>query len=142
MKRALIAGLIAGVIAGAVAFTLCYVGIKMEVPILSYRYALHRISPLTFGLRDIALGIIWGVIFSTIYSYFYDYIPGTGVRKGFIFSLILWAAGSVRPAALSGAHAWTYAVWLWAAALTFVGFLSTCTAYGLVLGALYKKPSD
>jgi len=141
MKKAIVAGIIAGLITGVVTTILSNLGIDTELPILSYRLEFSMIptTPLTIAVIEITLGVIWGIIFGVLYAIFYDYIPSKGVKKGFIFGLIFWTAGSIRPAALAAAHALYFH---WALAWTFFGFLSICIIYGLVLGLLYRKPSE
>jgi hypothetical protein len=141
MKKAVMAGIIGGFLAGVSNFVLAYIGLNMEGSILSYRLFLFVIpdSSLTIAFIEITLGIMWGVIFGAFYAFFYDYIPGIGVKKGFIFSLILWTAGSLRPATLSGSHGYGTPFVFWALAWALVGFFSTCILYGLTLGYLYKK---
>lgn len=39
---------------------------------------------------EIAIGIIWGAIFGVIYPLFYDKIPGKGILKGLVYSLIIF----------------------------------------------------
>jgi hypothetical protein len=136
MKRTLIVGLIAGLLAGIVSMIFKISGL----------YSLFSVTPyleVPFNIQIIAQveiiwTIIWGVIWTVFYAIFYDYIPSQGMKKGLIYGLIIWILVSLRPKILNFIYG--YGQWSIPDALT--GFFSICITYGLLIGFLYKKPSD
>jgi len=136
MKRAIFAGIVGGVVYGIISSALISIGLNMKIPFLVMSGLYSLSTP-----AQLVLGIVYGIIFGALYAYFYDYIPSKGVRKGLIFGLIIWTTANIRVASLFAAH--NYIMWLTrATAYIFVGFLSVCIPYGLVLGVLYRKLSD
>ena len=136
MKNAILAGIVGGVVYGIVSSALVDIGRSMKIPFLMGTFYGFVSTP-----TQLVHGIVYGIILGASYAYFYDYIPSKGVRKGLIFGLIIWTTANIRVASLFAAH--NYIMWLTrATAYIFVGFLSVCIPYGLVLGVLYRKLSD
>ena len=66
---------------------------------------------------------------------FYDFIPGIGIKKGFVYGLILWVTTIVHMAILST----LYGPYEWPFQDIIAGFISLCIVYGPLIGILYKK---
>jgi len=134
MMKILIAGTIAGLFSGVLALFLTL--INNAVIGLPHIYSTASIIPIqNIAINEILLGVIWGIIFSIFYSILYDSIPGQGVSKGLVYSMIVLLFSHIRwvpynvyygfaPSGLTSAY---------------IGFLMFAT-YGLLLGHLYKPP--
>ena len=136
MKRAIIVGLIAGFIAGIVQAFLDISGIYQlfsdhpaSLPISIY------LSMQNIMLSRIILYSLWGIIWGALYSFFYDHIPGKGLKKGLIFSLLVWIAVTFHPAIVIVQYGFDEYFIPW----VLTGFFSVCITYGLLIGYLCKK---
>ena len=93
----------------------------------------------------IFLNMIWGTLFGFMFPKVYSLVPGRGVRKGLSYGLILFSITSFQLGSMF--VPWSIFHELWQLVPFFVGAtwlvgVAGYTAYGLVLGALYRKPSD
>lgn len=134
MRRAIIGGLFAGFAAGIVQAILDISGFWELFSVHSYVYVLG-LSTVNIILLRIVLYSLWGIVWVLLYSFFYNYIPDKGVKKGFIFGLLVWIAITVHPAVVMIQYGYEEIFIPW----VLTGFFSICIAYGLLIGILYKK---
>jgi hypothetical protein len=133
MKSGVVAGLIAGIVGGIVAVTATYFTLPPEVQATVGLNA----GTMKWLISQGGLNVIWGAIFGMIFAKVYNLVPGKGVSKGLIFSLLVWVLIGIYPV--------TFYLLVYDPPLTtmatgwaMVGFIIRIF-YGLVLGALYKK---
>jgi hypothetical protein len=81
--------------------------------------------------------MIFVIVFGILYVMFYDKIPGKGVLKGIVFSLVIFLITSFRLGIYYLAYGLITNFYLWSIA----GFIYF-PIFGLVLGLLYRKPSE
>ena len=103
-------------------------------------------GPLTWNISflitqftsHLALNMIWGIIFGIIYARIYDCIPAKGISKGVVFALVFYLLiSNIR----IGSFLQSYGIYEFAFGEIWTGFFGSI-AFGIVLGALYRKPSD
>jgi len=89
--------------------------------------------------------LIWGTIFGLIFAHVYNLVPGRGVMKGLIYSLIIYLITTFQIAVHFLGYTTVPSAWELSInsslQLFLVGFFGTGVAYGLALGALYRKPT-
>ena len=91
------------------------------------------------------INLIWDIVFGAIFARVYNLVPGKGVIKGLIYGLSVFLIATFQYQVWFGSMAVFHNAYELATANVwgiFVGFFSTGIAFGLVLGALYRKPSD
>jgi hypothetical protein len=133
-SRVILAGAIAGFISGIAAFLAVQIGPRIglfyvEMIPLSIEFLLTQLP------AQLSYNTIWGIIFGIAFAIVYDCIPGKGVMKGLFFAMIyFFLFSNVRSGAILATWAYTDLAigWIW------VGFFCAL-AWGLVMGALYKK---
>jgi hypothetical protein len=135
MKSSIIAGLVAGFAAGIVMFLFNISGLYELFSVLPQVFP---VGTQTLALYNIIFYIVWGIIWSALYAFFYDYLPAKGVRKGLIYGLIIWIVAAMHDAGTSA----MYGFYAWAIPYALAAFFSIVIAYGLLIGALYRKPGD
>ena len=86
------------------------------------------------SIFHIGFNTFFGVLFGALFAMFYDRIPSKDIKKGLVFSMIIFLITTFQ-AAIYGIVYTGYPI---AIALFYQGFLAFI-AYGLVLGYLYKK---
>lgn len=128
-----IAGLLGGIVAGIIAAVIGAIGFwPPSVPDPVIGFFLSQLGTHVF------FNMIWGVVFGMLFVMFYDGIPGKDIKKGIVFSLVIFFITTFRgnihqltysstPAALFRSYSWI-----------IIGFFMFLTV-GLVLGLLYKK---
>jgi len=85
----------------------------------------------------IFLNLIWAIILGMIFAKVYNIVPGKRIMKGLYFGLIFFLLGTFQTASYwFGWGAIQLALWSY-----WVGFFHAI-AFGLVLGLLYRKPSE
>jgi hypothetical protein len=130
-------GAIAGLIGGVMAFLSRVVGnniglfkflwnIPVTPIILTYVAALH-----------ILINMVWGAVFGAIYTKVYSLVPGKGIIKGLYYGLIFFLVASFRTTLYQFGWGDVEMAWMW----FFVGVIQAIV-FGLVLGLLYRKPSE
>jgi hypothetical protein len=146
MKSGILPGAIAGVLGGTAA-GICaiaghltgYWGVITAgkiLPTIQFWY-------FQFG-HHVLMNMIWGSFFGLIFPRVYNLVPGKKVGKGLCYGLILFLITSFNVGVLvlgffAYHNAWQFAL---------IQFLSNITSaanaivFGLVLGYLYRKPSD
>jgi hypothetical protein len=144
MKNGYIMGMVAGAIAGVVGALAASIAFMAAVilglpwppyPISSVLTITFMTSHVTF---EIMYYLVFGPIYGVIYSMYYDSTPGKGILKGLVFGLFLFLISNfyygvlVESWGLFGEVGGAIGPW-------WMGFF-TLTTYGIVLGALYKKP--
>jgi len=132
LKNFIIAGLIAGFASGIVMFIFHISGLWELFSIYPF---FEPVNMQTLALSNIIQGSIWGVVFGVFYALFYDYVPGIGVKKGLIYSLIVWIIIFVRSTFIKIIHVYYHTAIL----ELFASFFAICIVYGLLIGYLYKK---
>jgi hypothetical protein len=83
---------------------------------------------------EIGLTAIYGAIFGLIYSKFYERIPGKGIKKSFIFSMMFYLISNIYLASFAAA----YGNLPVAGGFAWAGFW-TLAVYGIVLGAIHER---
>jgi hypothetical protein len=86
----------------------------------------------------IFVNLVWGAIFGMIFAKVYNIIPGRKISKGLCYSFMIFLFSTFLASVYWIAWGWTM-VGLYS---IFVGICSTWLAYGIVLGYLYRKPSE
>jgi len=124
-----VAGVIAGVVGGVINVVFGMIGIM-----IGFIQYIPDVSVIALISREIILNAIWGAILGALYEFFYSAIPGNGIKKGLIFSLLIFFLGGVRIASLLQ----IYHMFEIGAIIIWLGFFNSVTQ-GVVLGALYKK---
>jgi hypothetical protein len=81
--------------------------------------------------------MIFVIIFGILYVMFYEKIPGKGVLKGIVFSLVIFLITSFRLGIYYLAYGLNTNFYMWSIA----GFIYF-PIFGIVLGYLYRKPGD
>lgn len=132
MKHAIIVGFFAGFMAGIVQAFLDFSGIYELFSVIPAGFPLSMQNIL---LSRIILYSLWGIIWCALYSFFYDHIPGKGLKKGLIFSLLVWIAVTFHPAIVIVQYGFDEYFIPW----VLTGFFSVCITYGLLIGYLCKK---
>ena len=132
MKNALLAGAVAGLIAGILAGAITYFGLLMglggvEIPLFNA------------FISVVLLTIFFGTIFGLLYQALYRSIPSEGVKKGFLFGLIIWLIKDISAGTYLAVVSSFYIYYLFAAANLIVVGSYQWMLYGLTLGYLYKK---
>jgi len=128
MKSSITAGLIAGIVAAIVGYIVGYTLVSMGI---------YPASPTNSTIWYMVLLVIWGIVFAPIFAKAYNIIPGKGWKKGLNYGLLIWLLSTIYGA-----------LWLtlplttasFVAAVYYAVFgIFTRIAYGVALGALYKK---
>jgi len=76
--------------------------------------------------------MVWCASFGVLFVRFYERIPGKGLLKGFIFSMVIFFFTTGRTATFSLAYG--QILWFIANMLAILGFL----AFGIIIGYIYK----
>jgi hypothetical protein len=93
----------------------------------------------------IFLNMFWGMIFGLMFPKVYDLVPGKGIIKGLVYGLTVYLITSFQVGTYivirsAYAEAWTAAI-SGVGGMYVVGF-SNAFVFALVLGLLYRKPSE
>ena len=89
------------------------------------------------GMRLI-INMMWGIVLVSIFLGVYNLIPGKGVLKGLYYGLLFFLVGSFRMSMYW--FGWENLALTWRTG--FIGFLGSGIAFGLVLGLLYRRPTE
>lgn len=139
MKSGILSGLVAGLISGSLSAILVVIGRSMRL----YGVLAPPGNLIYFSIGWIVITIILCTSFGLLYTRFYDLLPGTGIKKGLYFGLLIWFikdiaagaylifSGSTTPGGLIE--------WITAGVNLIVIGLYMWVIYGLVLGVLYEK---
>ena len=139
MESYVVAGLVAGIISGIVATIALISACVLNLPWPNLPVSSVLTTPfLTTHLEfEFVINGFFGIIFGIIYSKYYDATPGKGIIKGLCFGLILYLIGGFYP----GVHIWERYMDIVSAIGTWWMVFFCLTSYGLVLGALYRRPT-
>jgi len=129
MKSGVVAGAIGGVVASIVAVLIIALGSLFEEPV-STPVPVEQLIVTFFVIT-----IVFGAIFGAIYQKLYDPIPGTGIRKGVYFGLMVYL---IKDIAIAPYLAFIDMQTQLAIDYVILGIIMWIP-YGAVLGALYKK---
>jgi len=96
-----------------------------------------------FG-HHVLINMIWGIIFGLMYPKVYNIVPGKKFTKGVCYALILYLITTFQINTwfvvwYANHNAWQLAL---ISVLNIIAYGLSWTIYGLVLGYLYRKPSD
>jgi len=127
--NSIVAGIIAGIVGAIVAVIFGIIGVTMGL-----FHAVPGVAMEQMLIGEIVLNAIWGAILGWLYGFFYTAIPGKGVTKGIVFSLLIFLVAGVRIATLQQ----IYGMVELGIATVWLGFWNRLTQ-GAVIGALYKK---
>ena len=146
MRSGLQPGAIAGVLGGIAAGVLAVMGHATGywgvftagklIPTIQFWYS-------QFG-HHVFTNMIWGTVFGMFFPKVYNLIPGKNVTKGFYYGLIVFLVTTFQ------VTTWTTCWYAYHSAWQLFLFdvlgltigASNAIVFGLVLGALYKKPSE
>jgi hypothetical protein len=132
MKNVILAGGVAGLIAGILAGAINYFGLLFGLGGI-------KIPLINAVVATVLLTIFFGAIFGLLYRALYESIPGEGVKKGFLFGLIIWLIKDITAGAfllfVSSMNIYYASA---ATNLVVVGSYQWMM-YGLSLGFLYRK---
>jgi hypothetical protein len=140
MKNIVFASAIAGLISGLLSVIIIMIGRMIRL----FGVLAPLENALVFSVGWIILTVVFCIFFGLLYKGIYELIPRKGVMKGLFFGLFLWAIKDI----VAGAYL------IFSGTIVAGGLLEWITAgfnlivmgsymwviYGLVLGALYKKP--
>jgi len=137
----MIAGAIAGVLCAIAAHGAYILAAIIKLPwgaanlpgVLTISFLISHLS------YEIMHYLVFGPIFGAIYALYYDSTPGKGVFKGLVYGLILYLISNLYYGVLL-VQRWGYETITDAIGAWWMGFFTLAT-YGIVLGALYKKPT-
>ena len=136
-----IAGLFAGIAAGIVAAGGPVIGLWQTagVPqVMTFDFLISQVQ------THIVLNMFWGVIFGALYAIVYNLVPGKGVTKGLVYSMILWILFAFIHWSFN--LSWFVFIDNWPLVMYYLGVIAIGIAhnivFGLVLGYLYRKPGD
>jgi hypothetical protein len=145
MKSGVNPGAIAGFIGGVLAFFFdtFYVYIGLYPPADPGYFTDISLILGVFGTH-VFIHLIYGVFFGAVFAKAYNIIPKKGIVKGFYYGLILFFISAFQ------ITTWYVTIglafndvfsWIWGIVFTIFDIF-VLPAYGLVLGWLYKKPSE
>jgi hypothetical protein len=93
----------------------------------------------------IFINMFWGAIFGAMFACVYNLVPGEKVKKGLLYGLLLFLITTFQIGTWFIFWAAYHTVWMIAYnqlfSSIFLGIIQFGT-FGLVLGYLYRKPSD
>jgi hypothetical protein len=144
MRSGLLPGAIAGFVGGAVGGILIPVGAAMgfipDAPkTLTFDFFLSEAG------SHILVNMVWGLVFGAIFAKVYNLVPSKGLLKGICYGLIVYLIADVQYGVyltLYGVkHGSSLFALYMAYSLLFGGFF-VFLFFGVVLGLLYRKPSD
>jgi hypothetical protein len=96
------------------------------------------------GAAHIFLNMVWGIVYGAIFARVYNLIPGKKLLKGICYALMIFLVTNVQYIIYYefwiAPHNWSIAMDL-AYAWLVVGF-AQLIVFGIVLGLLYRKPSE
>ena len=141
MTKGTFAGLIAGMLGGIVAYLM-----QIIDNVYVYQLGTAWMEP-SFILSQLSvhLGIhaIYGGIFGAIFVYVYDLVPRKGISKAIVYGLIAYLVMDVHFAFRYILYAITIMPEILGENLgtLYIGFVAFLV-FGIVLGLLYRKPSE
>ena len=133
LRNPIITGFIAGFFAGIVSTIVKISSLYDWFSITPYGYVPFEMQIIV--QVEMIWHLIWGTIFGVFYAFFYNYIPGEGIKKGIIYSLIIWMIVNFRFAVLYA----VYGAYQYTIPNALSGFFSIAITYGLLIGYLYKN---
>ena len=108
-------------------------------PLSIWRWTPEKTGDMSLGWWAYLIGgnTLLAVVVALVFAVLYDGIPGSGIRKGFVFGLIVWLIG-VLPAiftmnVLTVMNGWAI---LYFTAQALVEYLT----YGAIIAAIYGEP--
>ena len=146
MRTGILPGAIAGFLGGTAASIVAVLG-----PAFGLWGFPEGPVKLTFDLwlgqagAHILINMVWGTIFGMMFAKVYNLVPSKGILKGLYYSLIIYLITSFQVGTWCVvmsvyANVWPIAI-LMAGGLFGVGS-ANATIFGLVLGLLYRKPTE
>jgi hypothetical protein len=145
MKSGIIPGAIAGLIGGvaSIFFTIISPAIGIfDIPGAPTEATLDFLIGLAGS--ELFVNMFWGAVFGAIFAKVYNLVPSKGILKGLIYGLVVFLITSFQNGTLfisMGIDSSTLTLvhlGLWNILVGVFVFIT----YGLVLGLLYRKPSD
>jgi hypothetical protein len=146
MKSGLLPGAIAGLMGGVTAGTVSVIGHLTGqwgvitggeiIPTIEFWYN-------QFG-HHAFITLVWGAIYGLLYPKVYNLVPGKKVVKGLYYGAILFFITTVQTDSwvtvwFANHNAWDLAFF---SILGIFAYLFGHIIYGIVLGYLYRKPSE
>lgn len=142
LKGVFYPGAIAAIVSGVPSYLAVWI---IYDPLIWQRFTTN------IGFLMMVLGIFvifymtWGIVFGTLYAMFYDKIPKSGILKGLIFAMAIYfftnLPNTIHELMYYQVLTLEYEV-LVRGILSLLTGLFAFVPFGLVLGWLYRKPSD
>lgn len=134
-KRFILAGIAIWIFGVAWAFLTCgwLFNWVYQIPPIIWKTPEEMMTTQSF-LGSNAIGLLISLIFVLVYAVLYKGIPGTGVKKGLMYGLLVWAIGSLGMASLPYYMTIAPAVVLY----WILNFLVAHLIHGLLVGAIYR----
>jgi len=136
MKSGIVAGAIAGLVSGIVSSISVSVGLSIGLYGGGFWGIPAAFLPADLAIAMVVLTFFFGTILGLLYSKFYDLIPGSGLRKGLNFGLMV---GFVKDIMADAYVTIPMMQPIIIGVNLIVGGFYMWIIYGLVIGALYKK---
>jgi hypothetical protein len=127
--NSIVAGIIAGLVGAIIVVIFGLIG-----TMIGLIHPVPGVSMEQWIGGELIVNGIWGAILGWLYRFFYNSIPGKGITKGIVFSLLIFLVAGVRIASLVQ----IYNMVDLGIATVWLGFWNRLSQ-GAVLGALYKK---
>ena len=136
-QKSMIAGAIAGGIGGVAVFLSVFIFIPLGLveAVGEFEWSPSLYAALVFSI--VTHDVFWGIVLGFLYSKVYSLVPGEGIMKGLTFAMVIYLIANIRTAHLIG----SFGQMLWPKIFVWGGIVFFI-AYGLVLGYLYRKPSE
>jgi len=143
MKSGFYPGAIAGFIGGIVASIIAILGPVFGI--WGYDVPVKLSFDLWWGQAGTHLfhNMFWGIIFGMVYPKVYNLVPSRGALKGAIYGLIIWMVYGFSYNTIVMGWAISSSEWALFANIILWGVITgffQALAFGLALGAIYKKP--
>ena len=138
-QKSILAGAIAGGISGVIVFLstiLIFIPLGLEETLIEIeKWTPGLYVALVFSI--VTHDVFWGIVLGLLYSKVYGIVPGEGIMKGLTYAMVIYLIANIRTAHIIG----SFGQMLWPKVFIWSG-IAYFIPYGLVLGYLYKKPSE
>ena len=93
------AGAVAGVAAGIAATAARAIEVALNLPTAVFFPGFLRFDVVISHLvTEVGLNAIFGAVFGLVYLRFYDRLPGRGIKKGFVFGMLIYLVSNIHVA--------------------------------------------
>jgi hypothetical protein len=142
LKGVFYPGAIAGIVSGITSFLAAWLIIN---PLMWQRFSTD-VGFLMSQLGTLVMfDMIWGIVFGVLFAMFYEKIPGKGIFKGLIFAISVYFFTNLPTTVYHLMYyqllTLEYEILIWGIWSILTG-LSVFIPFGIVLGLLYRKPTE